>query len=757
MEVLTGVFILAILYAFYTIISKLISKKEQKPEISFSVKLTDEYENDEYDYENDDYGYEEPKGKPAKWLSFGESITVQGHDIPGGLIYVGEKLLDQKGYRNDACLIQPKSKIVEAEPWEGSEDMGYWPRYADIPAQCRGAYLKWLATGRSEPEAYIGYIFLFFYGLERRVFNDAIDDGVSESEREIIVSEVKRLLRIYGDNKSFNGYANNFIVMERIIFGQGFDVTDSIGLLNHQSILPFQILLANFVNEGKPITHSVALQWLRLSPDYRLRTPARRCENEFEILFGKFFVEKYPDGLVVKPNKKKIDVYFRAANDSLGYNEKLNKKLKNKVGKLPNPFPLKGPLNKINTIAEKCTNALESYSRYLGRKDNNPKSMAAFSLLPKTLLIERPGFKDARNKLSKACERGPILIDVEKFYAGFKEPLPLKMGKKESETLANLIEGLGFGMSPDVRYHNSKPVAEGKIVLFEKGHGVDFSPSREYRTMTTILRLGAMVSQVDDDVSHNEEALLSQLIIEDRELNSIEKESLQAFLKWSLYTPQGITGVKQRLSVLNKEEKTAISHILISVAHADGRIDPTEIKQLEKLYTQLGLDKARVTNDLHELAATSVAHEPVTVAKKDKRNNHYIPKPDREPVQGFSLNEELIRIREAETKQVKGILENVFVNEVDDEEVSPEIEPEITSKAIDLLDKPHQDLLNQLLQKEDWSRDALYEICKKLELMIDGAMEVINEWAYEQVNAPLIEDGDPLFVDIELAKEIING
>ena len=40
--------------------------------------------------------------------------------------------------------------------------------------------------------------------------------------------------------------------------------------------------------------------------------------------------------------------------------------------------------------------------------------------------------------------------------------------------------------------------------------------------------------------------------------------------------------------------------------------------------------------------------------------------------------------------------------------------------------------------------------------MVDGAMEVLNEWAFENANAPLIEDGEPIFVDLSLAKEIVD-
>ena len=55
---------------------------------------------------------------------------------------------------------------------------------------------------------------------------------------------------------------------------------------------------------------------------------------------------------------------------------------------------------------------------------------------------------------------------------------------------------------------------------------------------------------------------------------------------------------------LSASEKVAISHILIGVALADGKIDPAEIRQLEKLYTPLGLDKGMVASDIHNLSSS---------------------------------------------------------------------------------------------------------------------------------------------------------
>ena len=40
--------------------------------------------------------------------------------------------------------------------------MGYWPSYSSISPEARAAYLGWLSTGKSDPQADIGYVFLYF-------------------------------------------------------------------------------------------------------------------------------------------------------------------------------------------------------------------------------------------------------------------------------------------------------------------------------------------------------------------------------------------------------------------------------------------------------------------------------------------------------------------------------------------------------------------------------------------------------------------
>ena len=60
----------------------------------------------------------------------------------------------------------------------------------------------------------------------------------------------------------------------------------------------------------------------------------------------------------------------------------------------------------------------------------------------------------------------------------------------------------------------------------------------------------------------------------------------------------------------------------------------------------------------------------------------------------------------------------------------------------------------KLITKAEWPYEELEELCDGLQLMTAGAVETINDWAFDKVGAPLIEDGSTVFIDLELAAEI---
>jgi TerB-like protein len=89
----------------------------------------------------------------------------------------------------------------------------------------------------------------------------------------------------------------------------------------------------------------------------------------------------------------------------------------------------------------------------------------------------------------------------------------------------------------------------------------------------------------------------------------------------------------------------------------------------------------------------------------------------------------------------------------------PEPEPELESSAEDPfagLDVAHTTLAEKLLSRSDWQRAEFEMLATKAGLMPDGAMETINEWAYERLGDALIEDGAVIIVHLGLLRDDIE-
>ena len=344
------------------------------------------------------------------------------------------------------------------------------------------------------------------------------------------------------------------------------------------------------------------------------------------------------------------------------------------------------------------------------------------------------------------------LVSVKSILQHLGEDAPLRINKKEAEMLSNVAEKAGFGIVPDIRFHHAKPDIEGKVVLFAGGHGESFSPSNEFRKVGTILRLGTLVAAIDDHISDSEVSLLKELISQNDWLTETERRSLDAYMIWRLNTAPNMSGLKKRLAALSASEKVAISYILIGVALADGKIDPAEINQLEKLYKQLGLDKAMVTSDIHSLSSSRLLR-----TERERKSSPESPaKAQATAASTFSLDRNLLRLYEEETKDVQSVLESIFADDdlVDQPEDVVIADPQTGNGSGPGLDAKFQLLYEKLITRAEWTYEEMEGLCDGLQLMTDGAVETINDWAFENVGAPLIEDGSTVYVDIELAEEI---
>ena len=113
-----------------------------------------------------------------------------------------------------------------------------------------------------------------------------------------------------------------------------------------------------------------------------------------------------------------------------------------------------------------------------------------------------------------------------------------------------------------------------------------------------------------------------------------------------------------------------------------------------------------------------------------------------------------MKVHREETEGVKAVLESIFLDESIVDEPEEVAEAAISATQITGLDANHAIFYDRLISKEQWSSEEVKAICEELNLMVDGAIEVINDWAFDNVDAPLIDDGSIVYVDLEVAQEI---
>ncbi|MDP2788101.1 MAG: TerB N-terminal domain-containing protein [Pseudomonadota bacterium] len=220
------------------------------------------------------------------WLPEGKSTSVAGYFLEGGLIYVGKGLVGGNGWQQDAALIDPSLPVSKQIDDYSVRNLNYWPSYAEATPEARAAYLKWLAKGRSDPHVDMGYVFLYFYGLERRALVDVLRSDAAKEEIPTLIREVERLLTIYSDNGSFRHYANSLVDFLKADRVQA-SCWESPPSLSRQGELTFshRYCLGQISNSRKVLSGEWAYVWLLGDPTTRLKTAAQRCPDEFKRAF----------------------------------------------------------------------------------------------------------------------------------------------------------------------------------------------------------------------------------------------------------------------------------------------------------------------------------------------------------------------------------------------------------------------------------------------------------------------------------------
>jgi hypothetical protein len=426
---------------------------------------------------------------PTRWIASDETVTVAGVSIPGGMVYVGKSLTAPSG-SPDPALIDP-SKPVNLAGKYTERSMHYWPSYSDIDPVSRGAYLNWLASGRKDPHADIGYVFLFFYGLERRVILDCPNDPTAAAERPLIANELRRLISVYGENHSFGRYAK--ALLEWVVMAEHSSklYEEPVPEMERGWELPsyMRVALGLASAARAPIPPHLALAWARLEPTCSLRTPAIRCPDIFGRAFTAKYRETFGEGLVLQKNRTKLKFGYQAA--SAGFR---GVALNLSFGDIPDVTALTAPVRKISEVAEEATKELDSYSRYLSKNPESALALEALVLLPFWLWPADAQGKVMAWQAKTAAE--PMAVPFKELLVSLGATSTLT--KERVVGLATVLESVHVGMEPDVLAGAKMPKPEDSVVLFASSSGeLPGRSTAEYQAALLTLQVASAVAAAD--------------------------------------------------------------------------------------------------------------------------------------------------------------------------------------------------------------------------------------------------------------------
>lgn len=676
----------------------------------------------------------------------------------------------------DASLIDGSLPIAGPNPGP-TERLPYWPTYQDASPQQRSKYLDWLAAGRSDPTIELGYVFIYFYGLERRVLLD-------DADHQVIAEEVLRLRTIYTSSRSFQRYTASLLWMivalgakRRLLSA---DLVERIfATAERWDAESLGRCLAYYVDSGTPLDASRAL--LVAQQDHRVPKSiiVRRHDQLFRELFAKKFAEQFPRGLELKASKKDRPLGYHPASSTLLQNLG---SASERFSSLPNVLAIESQFKPLIGIWNECIEDLKAYDK--AHRSTGELSIEAYEALPTELRTgDHPDF-DRWFQIWQECanaDAAPI-VPVPRLAALKNIAERRTLLKPQCTALVNTATCLGMGIEPDFRMLGRNYRWDDTVTLFLLD-GEETADAAAYQAASGLLQLGLFVAAADGKVDPDEIARITEHIEDQFELSPNQSRRLEALRFMLLHTKPDpakvFTALKKRLT---PAQRLVIGEYLLGIAAADQVVTPEESACLRRVFTALDLPQSTLAQLLQPIVGGTVVDATATGGAVNKTTAA-------SATTGFYLDPHAISRIMHDTEAVATILRNamVEVEEEDADEAPPAATVRATATATptpaasppappkrapqqtgptaaaavtfttDLSPPPRfRAFFEEVVARAEWPEAEAKQLARKHQVMLSGAIEALNEWSQERWNDWLIEEGDPVRVRQDLLERKAN-
>ena len=496
-----------------------------------------------------------PKQQPAaaasvslRWHGAGETVSVKGYVLRDPMVYISEGTPSE----GDASCIN-LSLEVGRPAWDAAGALGHFPSYARMSPNQRANYLSWLANGRALPLADIGYAFLYFYGLERRLLIDGQD-----SIR--IVKECVRLLETYNFSGAFDAYVRRFLAFIlgaaeiETLQDKSFDtIFENPRLTRDEDFLA--VALASLFRKNAVLPVSWAMRMARRDPRSPADAVPGRLSVQCDSLFEHRYRERFGDGLILKAAKRDRSLAYRPASLSL-------------LGGSGRPGPHAQPINIPNVLGFKsqfsplvaiwlsCIEDFKPLGRVLA-KGIAIDRREEYKALPDELKasMKHPDQERWDQLLTRQIgDDGCAVVKVASLAALQGVAERARLTRSQSEALAQTAQFVGLVIEPDARLTGRPYAWEDAVSLLRDDDDALLPEHSRYLAASLMLELGIYIAAADGTVDDVEVDQVARFIESQFLLAPPEVRRLEALKRVFMVRPPTLSGLGKRLqSALTRE------------------------------------------------------------------------------------------------------------------------------------------------------------------------------------------------------------
>lgn len=695
----------------------------------------------------------EKKVGNAKWVRAGETVSIQGVEVSTGWFYLGTEM-NREYFGTEGCLINPKLPIAkQGERPPATES--YNSSYSNFTPSERRQFLEWMAGGRRSPDAGDSLVRVFLEGLEYRVFKQGV-----RSEIPQLVDEAERILDVYGQGNSFSWIASRFVSYASAFlpspkrpdtrFAKAASFTGVEELSPH-----VRVFIGKKLVYGERITAEDALVWAIALPNVWLRTPAKRCREEFEALWALRFNDYYPGGFDVKRPKAMI---------SLSYPTDYGRsptRLHGDFEKLPDIASDSASASKLKELVESCTNELDAYSRFLGRHAELAGNPRADLFLPNDLWARK--YERSVEIVASMLGDGELFVSsLGEMTSAAEFPLAGASGKELAATLDRLASALrlyDIGIEPNGPHAEPFLSLECPVGLFRMRARPDGDVEDDRAPWRDAIDIAILAAATAGSVTDAARIAATESIASD--FRGLDPMRIWAYAAGVQPAGSRLAKVLKAAGDLPVADRQSMARCAVSAALSASGVSPPTVKFLERLYAALRF----TSSDLYAALHRGDAERPAATASKAGLDAVSRALGDgASPPAGTEhivIDPEKLALARASTLAVSKILADVFVEDTPAAAVAPVADAKKQSaprggSVFPGLDAAHADLLSTLVDAGALERKAFEARAKELRLFADGAIDHINDWAFDRFDEMLVADGDTVTLVAHLRDRVIE-